>query len=47
MKYDRSIHNNFLKVNNRLETILKITFLTISSKKSPSSTRGRLLARYC
>lgn len=29
MKYDRSIHNNFLKVNNRLETILKITFLKI------------------
>lgn len=29
MKYDRSIHNDFLKVNNRLETILKITFLKI------------------
>lgn len=29
MKYDRSIHNNFLKVNNRLEKILKITFLKI------------------
>lgn len=29
MKYDRSIHNNFLKVNNRLKKILKITYLKI------------------